>query len=493
MEKQIHARVIPQRIKLTEFYEYNQEISRNPSIEINSTPSGKIQVIVPYDGFEYFPREAIQDVNQQTTNELHDEANISIGHLAISNYSKTDLNDLCLQSKKYESIQILLPAHSTSFQNIEQLVTEQYFCKTDYTYQPEQPELIPVQVDLQILDDDISMSGLYSPREKGKNLDNKNTKILIDEITSQVQSGFIFGDSSMKNSLVLYFQIKLTLAQPNLKLSPKINSFSIKWPLSISKSRLELLEMDSKSTKKITYNPITQSIEWFDIQLKENKQDSYVIYFSQPMLLFINQPSILYEQECLTGKIEIELPEYLLSGLQTRFYGYDKGTLKVGILNNKVVEHKTYISTNFELILDDAFQRRMRSTSQELKFDNIFPDKECVRVITDELKTQGFLVYEYPEIQIVSSDNIEKKWLISAERSEGVDPMVLWIVVHGIQFETQRTSQIGLAIHTSKDKSGELSMYLLGQFPRKNDSLVKRMMAFHQEVRKKLEKLRRFR
>ena len=225
------------------------------------------------------------------------------------------------------------------------------------------------------------------------------------------------------------------------------------------------------------------------MQFDKDRQNQNEIWRSQRMFLIISQPSELYQQTSLNGEIEVEIPAHLLSGAQARFYGFNYKNKKVGELKENFPKSSTRIIANFELILDEAFQKRIKSTSQELKFDQILPDEECVRIIKNELNAQGFSVS--PEIFVESDNEKELKWLIYADRVEGIDSMVLWIVVHGIQFITARKTKRGETEHLSEDKSGELRMYLLGQFPRNSHRLIKKMNALQEELRKKFEKLQR--
>jgi hypothetical protein len=498
MRKEIYARALPKSIVLTETYCYEQEISRNPKIEEKGSPSGRIEVLVPYDGYDCFMRQAIRDVEQQIEDCSPDEKlNALIGYLAINEHDKTDLEDLLSQSKKYESIPLFVPVRDGALIQINQLGSDQHLCVIKHIYQPKPPELIPIQVDLQVLDDDISLVGLPSPKnlETLKRLDGGEARNLADLVTKYVRSGFTFGDASFRNSLVLLFQVRLSIPvdQAAEKFTPKIKQFSLRWPTSTSLSNLNLSVNGFKEHKEIRYDPLTKNLQWTDVQFEKDQKSQNSIWRSQLMFLIIGQPGELYQQASLDGEIEVEVPGHLLSGLQARFYGFNQESKRVGELNEKFPELSTRIITNFELILDEAFQKRTRSTSQELKFDQIFPDEECIRIIRNELNVQGFSVCMFQQIPVITNSDSEEevKWLISAERPEGIDSMALWIVVHGIQVKTERTTRRGEVIHTSKDKSGELRMYLLGQFPRNSHSLIKKMKTLQEELRKKFEKLQR--
>ncbi len=141
------------------------------------------------------------------------------------------------------------------------------------------------------------------------------------------------------------------------------------------------------------------------------------------------------------------------------------------------------------MILDDVFEKRPRTISQELKFDKIYLDDECIRIIRSELETQGF---ENPSLHnIPISSSKELKCLIFAQRSEGIEDMYLWIVACGKQFQTIRETTQGNTKFKSQDESGELKLYLLGRFTGNNHILLQRMNTLQKELRKKFEKIQR--
>ncbi|NES23967.1 MAG: hypothetical protein F6K41_34910 [Symploca sp. SIO3E6] len=92
MTTDIYARAVSKSIKLTETYSYEQEISKNPSFKQKEKPRGKIEIAVPYDGHDYFNREAYQDVIKQINNSPPNQpVNALIGYLAMNRYDRTDL------------------------------------------------------------------------------------------------------------------------------------------------------------------------------------------------------------------------------------------------------------------------------------------------------------------------------------------------------------------------------------------------------------------
>lgn len=493
MKKEIYVRAIPKTIKLTETYSYEQVISSNSFFGEKEKPSGKIEVTLPYDGHNYFDRKAFQDVVRQVQGNLsHEkEVNALIGYLAMSQHDKTNLNDLLFQSKKYESLPIEIPVLNNEIK-LDQLYQDQHRFSLKYAYQPQAPELDPIKLNIQVLDDYISLIGLPFPDklEELSKENHQNLEYLAKQIKDQVYSG-IGGGNLLKGNLILCIQVKLCLPRTfSSDLSPIVKRVSIGWPTITSLNSLNLSVNTIDNQKSITYNSLTRSLEWTDVLMKKetnNSDGEWQNYISQRMLLWIRQPGELYQQPSLEGKVEVEIPGQLLSGLQVRFYSFSEP--KIGNLYD-LPKLNTRLINNFELFLDEAFQKRTRSILQEMKFDKTIPDADSIRIINNELKFQGF---DSQSIKLsdlsLNNDVKELSWIVSGWRSEGIDTMKLWILVSGKEYTIKREAQEGNRKYEAIDKSGNFTIYFLGILPNHHYSLMQKMNSFQKGIRNKFEKL----
>ena len=509
MKKEIYARAVPKSIKITENYSYDKVISANSSSSLTENPNGKIEVSVPYDGHDYFKREAFKDIIKQISKSVYNqEIEAVIGYLAINKYDNTDLENLIFQCKKYESIPLRLPIVNDII-GIDRLCKENYICLLEHSYQPRHPDLKPININIEVLDDAFLIMNLPKPKEK---LNKEKAKNLANIITGHVYSGnknlFPESENLFKGKLILSIDVRVFLpdflstdSYPDAK-NPKISKLSLKWPTitSLQNIKLSILKLTSHNQvindyKNVTYNPLNQSLEWIAApeddnalmtrEQTNNSNTEWQIYH-QNMLILIEQPGEIYQQVSLEGKIEVDVTDRLLSGLQVRFYGLFND--EFGKYNPKIPQLNTRINANFKLFLDEVFQKRKRSFSQELKFENIIPNEDSIRIIKDELQFQGF---DYKkEIRASNSDREEWQWIIPAWRSEGIDTMELWIVILGTEYEVKREAQRGSQKFESMDKSGELTMYILGQFPRSSYHLIQKINILQKELRKKFERLK---
>ncbi|MFN6515010.1 MAG: hypothetical protein RMY29_010970 [Nostoc sp. CreGUA01] len=516
----IYARVNPETIKLIETYYYEKYIDSNESLEEKEAPKGKIEVIIPYDGHKYFNQKAIQDVAKQiNNNSLKGEAKALIGHLAISNYDKTDLENLLSENQKNQSVPLKVPVNNNILSQIDQLGEDKHLCVIEYNYQPVTPEFKPIYLEIQVLDDYNDLRFLQEDKILWNlSKDNRGDVVnyIADIIAEQIKSGFEVNNDSLKGKL--FIEIKIRLALPiELKLSklPRIKRLSIEWPTltSFQNFGLNFVKYENSSAKNsvshplnIVYNPLNKSLEWISqptdlsggTELKQTNSDNSNAQWQNyeiTMLLGIIQPGELYQKTNLEGEIKIEIPGLLLSGLGARFYGFNNNNdSKFGEYKKDATEFKSRVITNFNLNLNEAFQKRIRSTAQEFVFNNVLPTEENLRIIKNVLRSQDFssdsITLKPSQSQSSNQSNSQttitkQKWLIYAERSEGIDTMTLWIVIPGEEKKTLVTVR-GRIEYKQEETTGKLTMYLLGKLPRHSDILIQRMNALQRELRKQL-------
>lgn len=489
----IYVRAIPKKIEITETYYYEKYISTNDSLEEREPPKGKIDIVIPYDGNKYFKKEAIQDTKQQIGNKFSSiNANALIGHLSLRNQEQTDLEDLLYQSGKYQAIPILIPVAGSTFSMPEQLGSDLHRCEIGHEYSPRSPEIKPVYPEVRVLDD--FMLFLPDPEEL-EDLPASRCEELADQIINKkVFLGQQGRSRSLKGKLFVGIKARLSLPQHlNPRPNPSIKRVSMEWPTLTHLESLKLYHISTTNTGHfleeagLIFNSVNGSIEWTDItmsQLISQRQD----FVSPLMLLGVSQPGEIYQQTSLKGKIEIEIPEILLSTLEADFYKFDGQKLES--LLAECSQRKTRIITNFEVDLAQAFAKGERFTSQELVFDNILPEDANLRTIRDVLEDQGFTcIVKAPSTQSNRTDK-NTTWVLSAWRSEDLKKLVLWLIVKGEQKSTSVSIKQGNRTFAEREVNGSLTIYMLGKLPYDNYSLLKSMNSLQEELRQRLAPVR---
>lgn len=481
VEEAIYTRARPESVRLTEMYYYDREISRNPSTRTGQAPTGRIEVVVPYDGYQYFTRQACQDVEHQVDIDTSQErVDALIGHLALSNYGRTDLNDILELSDRYGSVPLRVPVVGDGITNRDQLRDDQHACVIAFNYSPRWPDVTPIGIEMALLDEEIlSLPSVeLSTEDRREQLGN-----VVAQIAQQV---------SFRRNLLLITRVTLDLPRRLAPdgLNPKVMRMSLGWPTITSFRALHLFIGDITPDKEIpvTYNPLTCSLEWVDVPMEATEKSAGTdlqTYFSKPMYLLIDQPGELYQEKSLDGQVEVEIPGRLLSGLQVRLYN------EVGMpLHDLKPEVTTRVIANVRLIHDDAFIRRTLSPYQHLHFDEVIPDEMRIADIRTALADRGFRIPQDLDITLLRSPD-ELKHFILAERPEGPDTMELWVFVEGKRYTTERQTQVpGGQMYTSTFESGELKVYMRGELPGNSRGLIREMNAFQTALRDRFERLR---
>ena len=189
-------------------------------------------------------------------------------------------------------------------------------------------------------------------------------------------------------------------------------------------------------------------------------------YQSRPMLLMIRHPGELYKQEDLEVTAEVEVPDYLISGMTARVYD------ATGYFLKDPLTLRTRIQAHAKLTLDDAFAMRDRSPSQHLFFDEIIPDEIRIDDIRTALMDRGFVVKKVWPPDDASRDEEKEEtetdsWLLVAHRKVGPDDMILWVFAEGRHSGTDRDRVMpgGGVLHRTWLPSGELRIVIRGSLP----------------------------
>lgn len=472
-EDHVHARARTEKVCLTERYTYDQEISRNSSRAIREAPSGSIEMTVPYDGHEFFTQQACADVaiGIQRTPPHGVSVDALIGYLLLANYGRTDLSEVLKLGHGYGSVPIRVPvAGPGSPGGQEELSADRQACVITYDYAPDPAQLrvVPISVEVDLFDpDSVNLSSVDI-------LDDDEPR-LIDAVSKKITQQVSFRPFLM---LCLTVRVNLPRRRDQGRLIPTVSQVALDWP-TITSLRALHLQVHNREVP-IRYNPITRSIEWSDIDMHEVKtSDSKVIAFeSDIMFLFIEQPGELYEQVSLDGRVEVKIPEYLISGVEAKVAD-GIGAIPSG----RQPTITSYISTHLELILDDAFAKRMLSPYQHLHFDEVIPDQMRISDIFSALEDRGFTV----EVRAQRPP----EWLLYAKRPEGPDEMELWLFVMGKKFTTERENKLaGDYTFKSTFDSGDLKVFIYGSLRRDSRELTHEMNALQRALRERFDHVR---
>ncbi|WP_372669595.1 hypothetical protein [Amycolatopsis kentuckyensis] len=471
----VFARAHPETVKVTEQYQYEQEISRNPSTRRSAPPGGEIEIVVPFDGADHFTRQACDDVEAAMRDRHPGESvNALIGHVVFAGHQQTDLGDRLGLDDTYGALPIRVPVSGEgSPGGLEELKGDRHACVINHSYAPKADllEVVPIDVQVELLDPD--------------------TVGDLGTITTNGHGGVDFSklgqQPNFESFLCLVLRVRLVLPwkEERDKPEPVIDRISLDWPSITSLQALTLRLPESQRRAPITYNPIERSIEWRDIPMRQvteaTGRTDEAVFTSEEMALVIEQPGELYQQPSLDGRVEVKIPGYLLSGMQTRLFdGAGRRVERDGH------EELSWVGSRIHLILDDAFARRTLKPHQHLYFDEVIPEDARIADIENALRTRGFTVRFHP----ISNDGTRRQWAGTAERPEGPEKMTLRLYVEGTRHETERQIRRGGQVFTTTFPSGELRLFMYGALPRTSGAITREMNALHAVIRDRFARIR---
>jgi hypothetical protein len=449
-EKTIFARANPASVKISESYFFEKTLSRNPytGSDPNQPPVGKIEFIMPYDGDQYFTRQAYRDVKKQLNTKASLESQEArFGYLAFIDHEKTNLRDVLELNNRYGSLPLNAPISWQGITSIEQLYHDTHTSGVTFEYAPNWLGRCPIDVVLNLWDEE-TLNWLSTQELK---VDQK-----LAHVAKQIAQQINF----LPNLLI---STQLSVDFPSYifqeGIQPRLTKISLRWPAYTSFRGLDLSigSIPIEEENRVMYNPKTKSLEWGNLPMNINPETSSAalkVFSTEWMDLFTDYPGELYKQETIEGQATIKIPGLLLSGTKVRLFGVTGESMKDVQLN--VVSN---INIKFKLILDEAFARRKLSPYQYLYFDEVIPDEMRIADIKTAIADRGFRI-----LPDESFGEPEIRYFIKAERSEGPDKMELSIFIEGKRQEAERETQVkGGQKFKSSTESGDLKVYIRGE------------------------------
>lgn len=464
-DRPVFARAKPESVRLTETYFYERVIARHDNIKPKAPPTGVIKVVVPYDGERYFGRQAYEDVQRQLGSTAPPGVEALIGHLALRDIDGTDLASVLDLSGSHGSVPLRVPVSVDDIAYPDWLRADRHACVVEYKYRPDDPRVIPVEIAMELFDAEGRIPGGEAFRDQ------------------LAQSGSFHPDMLLQVDVILWLPNELE--RP--KTPPRVRRVTMDWPTVTS---LQGLNVTAGTTScPLDYDPEESRLGWSDVPMEPDEEESAGTesrVYRCTMVLAIHRPGELYQESSIDGRIEMEVPGLLLSGLRARLYdgtGHQPDDLRPQL--------STRLVADFRLILDEAFPERKLRPYQLLCFDQVTPDAMRLADIRATLYDHGFRIEPPPEDELPSTGTEEFIHLLVASRPRGPDLMRLWLLVEGKRYLTQRQARVqGGLTYTSPFETGELRIHMGGILPGDGEAATHEMNELQTALRDRFERLR---
>jgi hypothetical protein len=480
----LYARAKPEKVEITERYSVAQEISKSPSMRLDGDGTGRIEAMIPYDGRTYFTRQAVDDVERGVARRPGiGERQAVIGHLLLKDHEKTDLRNAMRRHNQAGVIPLAVPV--TSAGGSLSLTADRQMCVIGHDYQPDAPPIYPIELDIDLLDPD-NLPLDFRDADTLAKLSADSTAYFIEKLRQEASF-------SSELLLVIVARVSIPVKEGYRRLTPTVKRVSVDWP-TITSLRTTQLEVADWSTARenpelrsvpVRFNPVKARLEWENIPVRQpndrgaNASVGVRLYHSDVMMLHIGEPGELFNEQKLKVTAEVEVPDYLLSGLEARLFD------ATGNMQESQPKLTTRLHIRTDLYPDDVFAKRTFSPYQQFVFDDIVPDEMRITDIVTVLRNAKFAISgPWPDPSNKSGSQTPK-WLVRARRSQGPEHLDLLVAVEGKRNVMDREQiMAGSMVKISGNKeSGQLKISVLGMLPRDHRELTREMNALQQALR----------
>ncbi len=493
----IRARAWLETARIEERYQYSQEISLNADVREAEEPSGLIELILPYDGDKFFTRQAYRDVAGARHGGASSGNEAIIGFLALISYEKTGLEGPLGLQANYGSVPVRVRLPSVPGPGeADKLLSDRCACVVAQEYRPEAPKIVPVHISIE-LDDPDAAESRHETRPGRPRADGVSDVEARQAARAQLIERSPERQLDFEPDLWLRLTVRLHLPRTPLDgMDARVSKVFISWPTHTSLSSLQL-QADGQA--QLRYNPEQEhegrkgGLEWSGVRMTlegaepvpgkgrmdRGPEDETMTLSSGEMTLSISKPGDLYQQEKLSGRIEVTVNR-LLSGMDARLYD---ATGKQCRSRRPELKLKTTVTTEFSLPLYDAFARRTMSPYQWLYFDEVIPSEMRIDDIVMALRNRGFRV-------VMPHGVNPESCRIVADRVHGPDQLRLTVYVRGERYKARRERSVpgGMTYRTSVD-SGELRIYVYGSLRAESKPVVREINALRQALRERFDRL----
>lgn len=491
-DETLYARATPEKVEVTENYSVTQVISKNPQ-RAKGRPTGRIEITIPYDGSVYFTRQAAEDVERAISGDPDStERAVVTGHLLLAEHDKAELPAEVRLRGEVGVIPIAVPVSPADVSG-GMLTDDRHACVITHDYEPQNPPIIPAGVEIALYDPDTALdlvSLIDDQVRKDKGYYAKVFRELRQKAAFQ---------SELLMTMVVRLSLPASTVQRGGQYLPVVKRVSIAWPTitSLRTIELDILGVEDKEKPAVRYNPVERQLEWGGVKMipsvtsRDGGRARTDDYESRLMLLWIGHPGELYRAPNLKVRAEIEIPGYLISGLEPRLFGatgreqvWKPGhpTKSITQARQPITTRTTQVNIDGTLVLDDAFAKRKFMPYHHIVFDDIIPDDMRISDIRAVLRN---LRFEIETEQVLDENPDAPQWFLSAARSQGPDRMELWISVEGTRQLLDREQIMGNTVVriSGKKTSGQIKLYVLGILPRDHQELTREMNALQQALR----------
>jgi hypothetical protein len=516
--------VTPSEISISENYSYHGQITITQRLEESRPPIGKVQLRIPFDGHQYFPRKAFEELKEKLAQRrFRKVAHLTLGHLQFSDYEHSNLDSVINLTRNEGRMPVEIELSTPEITNKQAFEGGDYELRMELDYVPEPLAFPLVSISAAIVDD-LSMEDELEMRrlsnfldaqrsgsevtlvpngsgesnnangEPSRSPDTFEEPLFIDvdlaDLALQaelIRKSIMREEDWHKSPLIFRFKISLNLPKRFRNLTskelPLDLSIILDWPVSQSHEDVSLeqiKEFVADSSSKSPFEPLWHYLDPEKRQiygvserpkLKGKWEPSTeTMKFSMPEIwLFLHRPSLLYEQRSfLKGNIVVTL-DGSLSGLKLVY------TPVSGQKNNQNpvdVNITTRIEVDFNLNLPELFDHRLFLCNQSFELGGVVLNEKVIKTVKEILKDQGFENISDKKLAYDTEMPVRNvSWVLTADKGLGIEKLRIWVLLDGRIKPAERVLEARGLSHTTKVEAGDTTIILRGEMRRTGKEL----------------------
>lgn len=474
---ELFVRALPERFDLVEAYPYRFDLSKASSAAPAGPPSGAIRAVYPYrtggwldvlgaaDGAD--PVASVRPPLGST------EGTATVGHLLFADWERTDLEEAVLPVKGLASVPLRVPVGTPARTGDgEEAMARDCLLRSaalvEAVYTPRSPDIVPLTVDVSLMDQEAWAAEKLAAVIRGGSVTE-----------ADLTRGFERPGVDARG-LVLVVRLVLTQegqagAEREKLAPPVITRAALSWPTIPWSESLRLLDGSAPQ-----YRPARREVEWLprfemirDSSAEEPARDS-PIRWHRALLFTLDEVADIAEESRLCGRVEVEIADRLLSGLQVRHCD------ATGSPASTSPRRTSRISAEIRVSLREMLRRQMRALLHRLSFTGVVLGERRVADVRSTLADCGLKVVPGPRVE----DGGDSTELVVAERPVGGETLRVMACLRGSRHEALRTTELaGGTSYRTKVESGDLEVILHGRFRGPAETLAEVLDSVHERLR----------
>ena len=337
-------------------------------------------------------------------------------------------------------------------------------------YAPRPPETVPLAIDVSLMDREAWAAEDLVQK-------TRNGKVTEDQLARALERPEVDGRGLL---LILSLVLTQEAAAP-----PIVTRVALAWPTIPWSESLRLLD-GHRGGPASQYRPARREVEWAPrfamcrrlLPVRTTASDA-AVRWHRTLPFTLDEVADLAEESRLRGRVEVEVADRLLSGLQVRHCDATGAPVSKGP-GRTIPRRTSRVVAEIRVSLREMLRRQTRSLLHRLSFTGVTFGERRVADVRSTLADCGLKVV--PGLTVEGGGGSTE--VVIAERPVGGETLRVMACLRGSRHEALRTTELaGGTSYRTKVESGDLEVVLHGRFRGSDETLAEVLDGVHERLR----------